>query len=131
MSIKPRQFVRKAFYVTGVQVTEDNMAEVAEWCGGTVRENGEGHLFIKVHTTKAIYDRQTRALPGDWVLKAGKNWKVYTNKAFEEVFEAVRKNDERTDKEETKVDGDPTSKLSEEAREALLMIAKNIQNVAS
>lgn len=129
--IEPRQFVRKPFYVTGVQVTEENIHEVAEWCGGLVRENGEGKPFIKVHTTKAMYDRQTRAIPGDWVLKAGNSWKVYTNKAFKEVFEEETKRNDESVVEHKPVDSNPTSTLSPEARAALLAIAKNITEVAS
>lgn len=130
--IEPRQFVRKAFYVSGVQVTENNIHEVAKWCGGSIQENGEGQLYIRVHTTKAMYDRQTQARPGDWVLKAGKSWKVYTNKAFNDVFEAVDAERQKEVEEVEEVeDADPLTTLPPEAKEVLLLIAEQIKEAAS
>ncbi len=93
--IETNTFVRKPFQVEGVQVTAENMANVAEWCEGRIRnlhngDNGEGHtVYIKVRVHRPLTDRQTMAFVGDWVLSAGKGFKVYTTKAFENSFEPV------------------------------------------
>jgi hypothetical protein len=49
----------------------------------------EGHLsrdYISVRVAYPINPRQTQAYLGDWVLKSGKSFKVYTNSAFEKSF---------------------------------------------
>lgn len=98
------QFTRKAFYVDAVQVTSSNIEKVAEWCGGEVREGrpdrdlqnamegGKGLVpekYVHVRVYRPMNDRQTKAFVGDWVLYAGKGYKVYTNSAFQNSFTAV------------------------------------------
>lgn len=91
MSIKTQKFARKSFPVDAVQVTPENMEDVAKWCAGTIMHDGdkEGHLsrdYISVRVAYPINPRQTQAYLGDWVLKSGKSFKVYTNSAFEKSF---------------------------------------------
>ena len=89
------KYVRKPFEVDAVQVAAENIDEVAKWCQGEVHFENPGVLgaepptnpFIKVHVARALNDRQTRAMVGDWVLYAGTGFKVYTNKAFTKSFE--------------------------------------------
>lgn len=91
--MKTHKFARKPFYVDAVRVSEANMEEVAEWCGGTIVEALEGAedaSFISVKVYRPINDRQTQAYPGDWVLFAGTGYKVYTPKAFDKSFEKVK-----------------------------------------
>lgn len=89
--IKTEKYQRKPFVIDAVQVTEDNLTEVAEWCGGDVRTQGDGtkYIKVKVHSPKSL--RQTMAFAGDWVLFAevGTSYKVYTEKAFANSFESV------------------------------------------
>lgn len=90
-SVETQRFVRKSFPVEAIQVTPENLKQIAKWCGGQVRHDGdkEGHLsrdYIKVRVAYPINDRQTQAFLGDWVLKSGKSFKVYTNAAFENSF---------------------------------------------
>lgn len=89
--VETQKFVRKSFPVDAVQVTPENMKLIAQWCGGQVMNDGEkeGHLsrdYIKVRVAYPINERQTQAYLGDWVLKSGKSFKVYTNSAFEKSF---------------------------------------------
>lgn len=87
------RFLRKSFEVDAVQVTAENISEVAKWCQGKViDENGTKH--IKVRVERVLTDKQTMAFVGDWVLYAGKGYKVYTNKAFQQSFDPVEKNEE-------------------------------------
>lgn len=92
------RFVRKPFYVDAVQVTNENLETVAEWCGGKIedakpdKDIEEGRVpdrFIRVKVYRAMSDRQTMAFVNDWILYAGKGYKVYTNPAFEKSFELI------------------------------------------
>lgn len=83
--------VRNPFYVLAVQVTGENMELVRDWCSGTIYTvpekevafpNEKPRRFIKVKVEAAKSERQTKAYVGDWVLKAGEGFKVYTNKAY-------------------------------------------------
>jgi len=87
--INPVTYVRKPFEVEVVQVTEDNIAAVAEWCEGSLQSEGSDDnlvWYIKVQVARALNERQTKAYPGDRVLKAGTGFKVYTEKAFHKTF---------------------------------------------
>lgn len=78
---------RKTFFVTAVQVTEENMKDVADWCAGKVVHTASDKKFIKVDVKRALSPRQKQAFVGDWVLSNGKGFKVYTKSAFERNFE--------------------------------------------
>ena len=79
-------FRRKTFFVTAVQVTKENMSDVAEWCNGTLTQKGD-NSFIKVNVKRALSRRQTEAHVDDWVLSNGVGFKVYTPTAFANNFE--------------------------------------------
>jgi hypothetical protein len=87
INVKPTQYVRKPFYVDAVQVTLDNMPQVAKWCEGKVIV--ETPPYIKVRVKRPLAERQTRAFVGDWVLNSGNGYKVYTQSSFEKNFEEV------------------------------------------
>lgn len=88
--METRTFSRKSFEVEAVQVTADNMAEVAEWCRGrVVKATGSEEQHVKVRVLRPMEERQTQAFVGDWVLYAGTGYKVYNAKAFARSFEAV------------------------------------------
>ncbi len=92
--IETNKFVRKPFHVDAVQVTEENMSDVAQWCEGQIQESektkdGSSATFIKVWVHRPMTERQTRAFVGDWILYARSGFKVYTTKAFEKTFEQV------------------------------------------
>lgn len=94
MSLETKRYNRKTFTVEAIQVTPENMADVAKWCGGEIRSdaNKEGNLsrdYIKVDVKNPLRDKQTMAFLGCWVLKSGRNvFKVYTNASFNKSFEA-------------------------------------------
>jgi hypothetical protein len=90
MSVESTTYVRKPFEVEAVEVTTDNVEEVAKWCDGKVLAEGDDEnpkQFVKVRVARALNERQTKAYPGDWVLYAGTGYKVYTPKAFAKTFE--------------------------------------------
>lgn len=89
--IETTKYSRKSFDVDAVLVTEENINEVAEWCGGEVRytkprPDRESNPYVKVRVFRPMGERQTRAYVGDWVLYAGTGYKVYPDKAFQTCF---------------------------------------------
>lgn len=89
--MKTEQYARKPFLVDTVEVTAENMEEVAKWCGGKIDSIERGNRtikFIKVPVSRPMNERQTKAFIGDRVLRAGKkSFKCYTAKAFDDCFE--------------------------------------------
>lgn len=120
MSLNIGKYVRKPFAVEAVEVTKENIQEVAQWCGGKVmrhRRKDYGYRegfdqFIKVDVRKPLNERQTRAYYGDWILAAetgpSPSFKVYTQQAFagsfqkevEEMVETVERMEQRAVEEE-------------------------------
>lgn len=85
-------FQRKTFSVQAARVTPLNIEELAKACGGTIKHDGdkEGQFsrdYIKVRVQYPINERQTEAHVGDWLVKQGKNFKVYQDKPFRNTFE--------------------------------------------
>ena len=100
MTIKTEGYSRKPFHVDAVQVTKENMEEVAAWCAGeirtskkTIRDDDNNVIekkefpYIKVDVHRPLNDRQTKAYENDWVLLSDAGYKVYTERAFEKAFE--------------------------------------------
>lgn len=91
------KFIRKPFEVEGVQVTDENIADVAAWCQGEVKtDTPDSSKYIKVRVIRVINERQTQAFVGDWVLYAGTGYKVYTDKAFKKSFVSADTEELRT-----------------------------------
>jgi hypothetical protein len=90
-TLKIESYERLPFTIQAVEVTADNMKAVAKWCGGQIRTSGKRGIqkYIKVDVKRALNDRQTMAYIGDYVLRAGSGFKVYTPKAFSESFRKV------------------------------------------
>lgn len=88
-------FVSLPRSVEGVQVTVQNMLEVAEWCGGEIRQqklkdqNGVEE-YIKIDTRRPLNKKQTQAFVGDWVLLWEGGYKIYTAAAMEKNFKISR-----------------------------------------
>lgn len=114
MSIKIDGYSRRPFHVDAVQVTVENMEEVAAWCAGDIRtgnrvirdENNKilerkEVSFIKVNIRRPLNERQTKAHCGDWVLLSDAGFKVYTGHAFEKAFEIENDGLEKLPEEST------------------------------
>lgn len=92
--IKVGRFTRKPFSVDAILVTSGNIEDVAEWCKGEVLvDDATGRQYIKVRVQRPLNDRQTMAFVGDWILYAGTGYKVYTSKAFAQVFDPIPDNE--------------------------------------
>lgn len=93
--LHPKTYIRKPFPVQAERVTNQNMNQVALWCGGELKGLGEHDgrwgPFIEVDVVNpdANKPRQSQAFVGDWVLKSDKGFKVYTNRSFEKSFDSA------------------------------------------
>ena len=95
MILDVKRFMHVPLYVQAVQVTVDNMADVANWCEGiVVATPPHGLPCVKVATVRPLHPRQTQAYVGDWVLKTDVGLKCYTPKAFERGFCPVPKDND-------------------------------------
>lgn len=83
MPLEFSSFVRKPFVIEAVEVTEENIAEVAELVG-TLNHNGDGSSFILVDRTKV--PTIVRVFPGFWVTKINGNVRCYSKKTFNNHF---------------------------------------------
>lgn len=85
MNFVTQEFVRRPITVHGVQVTTDNINDVAKWCKGTIGfESDKPCIHVKVR--RPLNRRQTIAFVGDYVLHGSAGFKVYTEDAFERTF---------------------------------------------
>lgn len=95
--IDERIFTRKTFSVRAIQVTAQNMYDVALWCDGryVIAQNSAQRPYIEVVIAKSNgRDILARAYEGCWItrLVSGEAYfKVYKDKSFAQAF------DERVD----------------------------------
>ncbi len=78
-------FVRKPFAVEAIEITEDNMAEIAPIIG-TIRHKENGSPYIAVN--RRLVPNLFRVYPGFWVTKMGEgeNVRCYSKRVFEQQF---------------------------------------------
>lgn len=120
MSFETQQFVSQPYVVNAVQVTEDNLEELAAWCKGDVRTTGAGKTFRFTEGTKYIKLpgrvsalRHSMAFAGDWlVVRDDGLFKLYTANNFPRHF--VPKQEKTLENQslstsEVAFDGDPES----------------------
>jgi hypothetical protein len=76
-------FVRKPFVVEAVEVTAENIAEVAKYVGD-LREKEDGTPYILVD--RRLVPNVFRVYPGFFMTKMGENVRCYSRKIFREQF---------------------------------------------
>ena len=76
-------FVRKPFVVEAVEVTADNIAEVAKYVGD-LREEDDGTQYILVD--RRLVPNIARVYTGFYMTKMGKNVRCYSRKIFRDQF---------------------------------------------
>lgn len=77
------EFVRRPFTVEAVEVTVDNIEEIAEFVG-TLRHKDNGTPYIQVNFR--LVPNVPKVFPGFWMTKMGDNIRCYSKRAFEEQF---------------------------------------------
>ena len=94
-NVKLTKYQRKPSYVDAVQVTAENMNELAKWCNGKIRvtrprdDGRQPANYIHVPVEKSRNKRETMAFEGDWTLVPEPGCKVCTERAFEYQFDEV------------------------------------------
>lgn len=89
MPLHVRKYIRKPLSFDAVQVTKDNMEEVALWCGGQVITTfNTARHYVEVPVVNATKLHQTKAYEHFYVVKGHHSWRVYTPKSFETNFMA-------------------------------------------
>lgn len=76
-------FVRKPFTVEAVEVTKDNIEDIAPFVG-TLRQKDDGTPYIQVD--RRLVPNIFRVYPGFWMTKMGDNIRCYSAKIFKEQF---------------------------------------------
>lgn len=76
-------FVRKPFVVEAVEVTVDNIAEIAELVG-VLRHKDNGTPYIQVD--RRLVPNIYRVYPGFWMTKMGDNIRCYSKRIFNDQF---------------------------------------------
>lgn len=88
-------YVRKQFAVSAAQITPLNIEELAKACGGAVVEGEkEGNLSRKLIRFKSTYGGHEKTLEahvGDWLVRSGRNYRVYNDVAFHRTFDPQSK----------------------------------------
>lgn len=78
-----KTFVRKPFVVEAVEVTAENIHEVAKYIGD-VREREDGTQYILVD--RRLVPNVFKVYPGFFMTKMGENVRCYSKKIFREQF---------------------------------------------
>lgn len=83
MELEFNDFVRKPFVVEAVEVTRENIAEIAPFVG-SLEQKPDGTPFIQVDRKKIpnVY----RVYPGFYMTKMDENIRCYSRKVFTEQF---------------------------------------------
>ena len=76
-------YTRRPFAIEAVQITEENIAELAELVGDL--EEKDGQKFIRIN--KRLVPNIHRAYVGWWVTRMEDNLRCYSDKIFNEQFE--------------------------------------------
>lgn len=83
MTMEFTTFVRKPFVVEAVEITAENITEVAKYIGD-VREREDGTQYILVD--RRLVPNVFKVYPGFFMTKMGENIRCYSRKIFKEQF---------------------------------------------
>jgi hypothetical protein len=96
--MEPSKYQRKPFRVQAIQVTDENLSDLAEWCGGWVKLEEDGFDTFKSYVDVPIAKpagryrlQRVRAYVGDWLVRLTEDnvFKIYKTRSFLEIFEEV------------------------------------------
>lgn len=83
MEVVFEEFVRKPFVVEAIEVTKDNIKDLAVYIG-TLRKKDDGTPYIAVD--RRLIPNVYRVYPGFWMTRMGDNIRCYSKKIFREQF---------------------------------------------
>lgn len=117
--IEPQTWFRKPVPVKVLRVDDQNMKEIARWCGGKIqmagkRGNNPPARYIKVDVVRPISARLSRAFAGDWVVyMEGSGFKVFMDDAFHKAYDPERAPEETKESALESVKQDVVTVLTE------------------
>ncbi len=77
------EYVRKPFLVEAIEITEENIGEIAKYVG-ELREKDDGTPFIYVD--RRLVPNIFRVYPGFYMTRMGDHIRCYSRKVFNEQF---------------------------------------------
>lgn len=94
----------RSFQVSAVQVTEENMTDIAAWCGGFVSnvpsiEVGSRRV-LELYNGHGVSTQTIFAYPGWWITKSGDHYAVYRNASFKGKFALRELNDQKKQRDD-------------------------------
>lgn len=89
--MKLEEWERKTFRIQAVQVTEEDMEEIAAWCDGRIyikKDEGEDPAFYIQFTAIHHKQKQTmKAFVGDWITWSGSSFHHYKDSSFRKGYQ--------------------------------------------
>lgn len=82
--VKFTKFVRKPFEIEAVEITSDNIEQIAPMVGRLDKDQKTNTPFIEVN--KELVPNMTRVWPGYWLTKMGDNIRCYASRVFADQF---------------------------------------------
>lgn len=83
VELETKEFFRKPFVVEAVQITTDNIVELAPLIG-QLREKENGTPYILVN--RDLIKNVVKVFPGYWYAIMGENTRCYSERVFAEQF---------------------------------------------
>lgn len=113
MDVIFEKFIRKPFAVEAIQITEDNIEEMAQFIGKIrKRPDGSPYIFVDRRFIPGI----EKVYPGFWMTRIGDNTRCYSNRIFQDQFTPSTPEAEAwlaifndTEKKEEVIDADDSS----------------------
>lgn len=82
MDLEFNSYVRKPFIIEAVEVTEENIEEIAEHVGTVREKDGKRYILVDHKKVPSVF----RVYPGFWMTKMDGNIRCYSRKTFLEQF---------------------------------------------
>lgn len=83
MALEFTDYLRKPFVVSAIEITEENIHEVAKFVG-TIRQKDDGTPYIQVD--RVLIPNVDFVYPGYFMTRMGKNVRCYSPKVFSRQF---------------------------------------------
>jgi hypothetical protein len=82
-------FMRKPKIQPGYKLSHENVDYVADWCRGTIFEGGTNQVFVRVATSNPICEAKL----GDWIVKVGRKFAIYSQRYVDTEFVIIPNED--------------------------------------
>lgn len=90
MSVVTETWTKNQFDVECVQVTEENIIDVAERCKGEIKYTSNSKRYVRIEVTPNTKPMIVNVHIGDWVLFFEDRFKHYKDPAFKNAYSKKR-----------------------------------------